>query len=85
MNEKIKIGFVCAKGSNHIQWIGDSDYGSCRSSEVAEIFLMVQDLEDLYPDFQNLLSVQEVATQLKFIIKEHESFKDDRDWREIDS
>ena len=43
MSTKIKIGFVCEKGTGHFEFYGDPDAGGCGSHNVADIYIEIPD------------------------------------------
>jgi hypothetical protein len=38
MNNRIKVGYVCGRG-NHVQLVGQDDYGSCGTKQIATIWI----------------------------------------------
>lgn len=80
MADKVKIGFVCGKGHGHTQFVGEIDYGACGSKTVAEIFVTVEEREDLYPEYRGLMTAEDVAGELREIVNEHDNWREKRMW-----
>ena len=84
MSEKVHIGFVCGKGNGHTQFRGGLDYGCCGGKRVADVYVTVEELEDLYPEYRGLKSSADVAEELADIVEEWDRQRESEMWDALD-
>lgn len=82
MSDKVKVGFVCGKGHGHTQWAGGIDYGVCWGKSVADIFISLEEKDDLYPEYRGLKTAEDVAHELRGIISEWDKRREEEMWDE---
>lgn len=80
MSEKVHIGFVCGRGNGHTQFAGEIDYGCCGGKRVAEIYVTVEELDGLYPEYRGLKSSEDVAEELADIIEKWDLQREKEMW-----
>lgn len=81
-SDKVMMGFVCGKGHGHTQWAGEIDYGACGGKSVADIFISLEEKDDLYPEYRGLKTAEDVAHELREIINAWDNHREGEMWDE---
>lgn len=82
MTEKVHIGFVYGKGNGHLQLQGEPDYGCCGGKKTADIYVIVEDLPDLYPSYREIYTAETVADEIAGIVREWSEHREREMWDE---
>lgn len=85
MSTPIEIGMICKRGgpSGHLSLRGEDDYGYCEGKAVAKVYLYVEDIPGLIPEYKGFQSSKEVADQISELVREHYDMIMDREqWDE---